>query len=312
MSPARVIIDTDPGIDDALAVLLALASPELQVEALTTVHGNTDVVQATSNALSVLALGGHPGVPVAVGADRPLVKPLLTARDTHGDKGMGYATLPSPARSPGEPHAVDLLVERVLAHPGEITVVALGPLTNLALALRLHPDLAGAIPRLVVMGGAIRAGGNTTPLAEFNTYCDPHATHIVLHSGIPVTLVPLDATYQVVLTPRHLDTLLRVDSPVTRFVADSTRYYMDYHRRYQSIDGCALNDPLALALTFAPDLVGIESHPVDVDLSSGPSLGKTYADFYRIDRDQPTVDIAFQVDTAAFLDLFIERIQSLA
>lgn len=312
MSPSRVIIDTDPGIDDALAILLALASPELEVEALISVHGNTDVVQATSNALSVLALGGRPDVPVAVGADRPLVRPLLTARDTHGDTGMGYATLPSPGRSPVDRHAVDLLIDSVLARPGEITVVALGPLTNLALALRLRPEIAQVVPRLVVMGGAIRAGGNTTPLAEFNTYCDPHATHIVLGSGIPVTLVPLDATYQVIFTPRHLDALLRVDSPVTKFVADSTRYYMDYHRRYQSIDGCALNDPLALALTFAPDLVSIESHPVDVDLSPGPSLGKTYADFYRIDRDQPIVDIALQVDTPAFLDLFIQRIQGLA
>ncbi len=312
MSATHVIIDTDPGIDDALAILLALGSPELEVEALTTVHGNTDVKQGTSNALSVLALGGRPDVTVAVGADRPLVKPLLTARDTHGDRGMGYATLPSPRRSPVDRHAVDLLIDRVLARPGDITVVALGPLTNLALSLRLRPHIAQAISRLVVMGGAIRAGGNTTPLAEFNTYCDPHATHIVLGSGIPVTLVPLDATYQVVFTPRHLDALLRVDSPVTRFVADSTRYYMDYHRRYQSIDGCALNDPLALALTFAPELVTIESHPVDVDLSPGPSLGKTYADFYRIDRDRPTVDIALQVDTPTFLDLFIERIQGLA
>lgn len=311
MSPTRVIIDTDPGIDDAIAILLALASPELEVEALTTVHGNSDVAQATSNALSVLTLAGSPDVPVAAGADRPLVQPPVTARDTHGDKGMGYAALSAAAAAPVDRHAVDLLIDSVLARPGEITVVALGPLTNLALALRLRPEIALAIPRLVVMGGAIRAGGNTTPLAEFNTYCDPHATHIVLKSGIPVTLVPLDVTYQVVFTPRHLERLLRVDSPVTRFVADSTRYYMDYHRRYQSIDGCALNDPLALALTFAPDLVTLEAHPADVDLSPGPSLGKTYADFYRIDRDQPTVDIALDVDTEAFLNLLIDRIQAL-
>lgn len=312
MTASRVIIDTDPGIDDALAILLGLASPELAVEALTTVHGNCDVARATSNALAVLELADRPDIPVAVGADRPLVKPLLTALETHGEVGMGYATLPAPTSQPVEVHAVNLLIERVLASPGEITIVALGPLTNLALALRLAPQIAEAIPHLIVMGGAIRAGGNTTPLAEFNTYCDPHAAHIVLRSGIPLTLVPLDATYQVVLTNEHVDRLLRVESPLTRFVADSTRFYMEYHRNHQSIEGCVINDPLALSLAFAPDLVSVESHPVGVDISAGPSLGNTYADFYRIDGDQPTIDIAVQVDAAAFLDLFLERIQTLA
>lgn len=311
MTATRVIIDTDPGIDDALAILLALASPELEVEALTTVHGNCDVAQATSNALAVLELGGRSDVPVATGAERPLVKRPLTARETHGEQGMGYATLPSPTAGAADQHAVSLLIERVLGAPGEITVVALGPLTNLALALRLAPELAGALRRLIVMGGAVRVGGNTTPLAEFNTFCDPHAAHILMRSGIPLTLVPLDATYQVVLTEAHVRRLLETRSAVTEFVADSTRYYMEYHRRYQSIEGCVINDPLALALAFSPELVTVEAHPVDVDITAGPGLGKTYADFYRIERAEPTVDVAFEVDTAAFLDLFLGRMRAL-
>lgn len=310
MTASRVIIDTDPGIDDALAILLALASPELAVEGLTTVHGNCGVAQASSNALAVLELGDRPDIPVAMGADRPLVKSPLTALETHGDTGIGYARLPTPTAHPVEQHAVEFLIERVLGSPGEITIVALGPLTNLALALRLAPQIAGAIPHLIVMGGAIRAGGNVTPLAEFNTYCDPHAAHIVLGSGIPLTLVPLDVTYQVVFTNQHVDHLLPIESPITKFVAESTRFYMEYHRSHQSIDGCVINDPLALSLAFSPDLVEVESHPVGVDISAGPSLGNTYADFYRIDGDRPTIDIAVRVDAAAFFDLFLERIKT--
>lgn len=308
----RIVIDTDPGIDDALAILLALASPEIEVEMLTTVHGNCEVTRATANALGVLELAGRADLPVAMGAPVPLVKPLLTAPETHGPTGMGYARLPRPSAEPIEGHAVTRLIEIVRSSPGEITVVALGPLTNLALALRLAPDLVGSIPRIVVMGGAIRVGGNTTPLAEFNTYCDPHAAQVVLGSGIPVTLVPLDVTYQVVMTPRHVDRLLEIDSPVTRFIADATRFYMEFHDEYQSIEGCVVNDPLALALAFVPDLVVTGAHPVGVDLSAGPSLGKTFADFYRMSSDGPLVDVALAVDAEAFLDLFMDRIERLA
>lgn len=312
MSPKRIIIDTDPGIDDALAILLALASPELRVEGLVTVHGNCTLEQATTNALGLLELAGRPDLPVVPGAPRPLVQPLLTAPETHGETGMGYGRLPDPSRGPVDRHGVEWMIETLLDSPGEVEVVALGPLTNIALALRMAPQIATAIPRLTIMGGAIREGGNTTPLAEFNTFCDPHAAHIVYQSGIPTTMVPLDVTYQVVLTTEHVDRLLETDSPVTRFVADSTRFYMEFHDQYQSIEGCVINDPLALALTFAPHLVATEAHPVGVDISGGTSMGKTYADFHRIRAKEPTIDVALGVDVAAFMDLFLERIERLA
>lgn len=160
--------------------------------------------------------------------ERPLVQPLLLAPETHGDTGLGYARLPEPRRQPDPRHGIDLIIETARAAPGEITLVALGPLTNLAMALRREPRLVNWLRRVIIMGGAIRHQGNTTPLAEFNVYCDPHAAHIVYHSGLPITLVPLDVTYQVVLKPAHVKDLLALGSPVARFIADATRFYMEF------------------------------------------------------------------------------------
>jgi purine nucleosidase len=192
----RILFDTDPGIDDACAILLALASPELSVEGLSIVHGNCSLEQATKNALSVLELVDASQIPVAKGCEVPLVQPSLLAPETHGDSGLGYATLPELRTKPVGQHAIDFLIEKILSSPGEFTLVAIGPLTNVALAIRQEPRIVEAVKELIVMGGAIRHEGNTTALAEFNTYVDPHAAQIVYHSGIPTTLVPLDVTYQ--------------------------------------------------------------------------------------------------------------------
>lgn len=308
----RIIIDTDPGIDDALAILLALASPELHLEALTVTIGNCTTAQGVVNALSMLELAGASHVPVAPGLDRPLLQPLLTAPETHGNTGLGYAQLPPPHRQPSNQHAVDLLIERIMAAPGEITVVAVAPLTNLALAIRREPRLAEAIGQVIIMGGAIRHEGNTTPLAEFNVYVDPHAAHIVYHSGLPITLVPLDVTYQCILTQADVDRLLAIDSPITRFVADSTRFYMEFHDEYQDIQGCVINDPLALALTFAPELVETTPLHVTVDTHSPLSLGKTMADFYHMWSKPPNMQVALKVQPRHFIELFLERIEALA
>ncbi|MBI1877846.1 MAG: nucleoside hydrolase [Chloroflexi bacterium] len=288
----RIIIDTDPGIDDALAILLALASPELRLEALTVTVGNCSTAQGVVNALSVLELAGAMDVPVAPGLDRPLLQPVLTAPETHGNTGLGYAQLPPPRQKPTSQHAVDLLIERIMAAPGEITLVAIGPLTNLALAIRREPALVQAVREVIIMGGAIRHEGNTTPLAEFNVYVDPHATYIVYHSGMPITLVPLDVTYQCILTQADVDRLLALDSPITHFVADSTRFYMEFHDEYQGIQGCIINDPLALALTFAPELVETNPLHVTVDIHSPLSLGKTMADFYQMWSQPPNMQVA--------------------
>lgn len=308
----RIIIDTDPGIDDALAILLALASPELRLEALTVTIGNCSTAQGVINALSVLELAGGADIPVAPGLDRPLLQPILTAPETHGNTGLGYAELPPPRQKPANQHAVDLLIERIMAAPGEVTLVAVAPLTNLAMAIRREPAIVEAVKEVVIMGGAIRHEGNTTPLAEFNVYVDPHAAYIVYHSGLPITLVPLDVTYQCILTQADVDRLLAIDSPITRFVADSTRFYMEFHDEYQSIEGCVINDPLALALTFAPELVETRPLHVTVDTHSPLSLGKTMADFYRMWDKPPNMQVALNVQPRRFIELFLERIEALA
>lgn len=308
--PKKILFDTDPGIDDACAILLALASPEITVEGLSVVHGNCSLEQATTNALSVLELAHASHVPVAKGCELPLVQPSLLAPETHGDTGLGYANLSAPRTRPVEQHAVDFLIEKILASPGEITLVAIGPLTNIALAIRQEPRIAPALKEIIVMGGALRYEGNTTALAEFNTYVDPHAAQIVYHAGIPATLVPLDVTYQCVLTPSDMRRLQEVDSPITKFVAEATRFYMEFHDEYQKIEGCVINDPLALALTFAPELCEYRDLPVDVDLSGGISMGKTVADFYNYSKKPVNMRVALGVRARDFIDLFIERIKS--
>ncbi|MCC6568701.1 MAG: nucleoside hydrolase [Anaerolineales bacterium] len=308
----HIILDTDPGIDDSLAILLALASPEISLEGLSIVHGNCSLAQATTNALSILELANATHIPVAVGCELPLVQPSLLAPETHGNTGLGYAKLSEPRTQPTRRHGCDFLIERIMSAPDEVTLVAIGPLTNIALAIRQEPRIVNALNELIIMGGAIRYEGNTTALAEFNTYADPHAAHIVYHAGIPTTLVPLDVTYQCVLTQGDVDRLLQLDSPLTRFIADATRFYMEFHDAYQGVQGCVINDPLALALTFAPELCDYQELPVDVDISGGVSLGKTIGDFYNYNKKPANMKVALGVRPRDFIEMFLERMEKLA
>ena len=309
--PKKILFDTDPGIDDSCAILLALASPELSLEGLSVVHGNCSLEQATTNVLSILELAKASHIPVARGCELPLVQPSLLAPETHGDTGLGYANLPEPQSKPVIQHGIDFLIETILASPGEISLVAIAPLTNVALAIRKEPRIVEALKELIIMGGAIRHEGNTTALAEFNTYVDPHAAQIVYHAGIPTTLIPLDVTYQCILTPGDVGRLQKIDSPITKFVAEATRFYMEFHDEYQQIEGCVINDPLALALTFAPELCTYQELPVEVDLSGGISMGKTVADFYNYGKKPANMKVALGVRARDFIDLFVERIRKL-
>ena len=311
MNPKRIIIDTDPGIDDALAILLALASPELQIEGLTIINGNCSVDQGVQNALSILELAGAEHIPVARGCEFPLVQPLLLAAETHGETGIGYAHLPPPKIKPIESHAIDFIIEKVLQNPGEITIVALGPLTNIAMAIRYEPKIISKIQAIYIMGGAIQFGGNTTPLAEFNTFADPHAAHIVYHSGLPITLIPLDVTYQVIITQNHIKRLLQLPTEIPQFIADATRFYMEFHDEYQKIDGCVINDPLALATCFNPSFVELYDYYVDVDISGGVSMGKTFADFFHQEKKSPNMKVAMKVSANDFIEFFLTRIKNL-
>jgi purine nucleosidase len=312
MNPTRIIIDTDPGIDDALAILLALASPELKVEGIVTVHGNCTVDQATVNTLAILELAKAANVPVAKGFSLPLVQPSLFAAETHGDSGLGYAKLPEPQIQTRSEHGSDFLIEKIMSNPGEMTLLAIGPLTNVAVAIRKEPRIVQMVNEVIIMGGAIRHHGNTTPSAEFNMHVDPHAAHMVFQSGMPITLVPLDVTYQCILTPEDVERLNRLASPVTKFIDDATRFYMEFHDEYQEIKGCAINDPLALALAFAPELCGYKQLYVEVDISGGISMGNTSGDFYTFRKQAANMNVALSVRPRDFIELFLERIEMLA
>ncbi len=312
MNQRRILFDTDPGIDDALAILLALASPELKIEGISAVHGNCSLDQAATNALSVLELAKAVDIPVARGFELPLVQPSLLAPETHGNTGLGYAQLPAPKIKAVAQHSVEFLTEKIMSAPGEITLVCIGPLTNVAVAIRKEPRIVQAVKDVIIMGGAIRHQGNTTPQAEFNVYVDPHAAHIVYHSGMPITLVPLDVTYQCIFTHADVDRLLKIKSPITQFIADATRFYMEFHDEYQKIDGCIINDPLALALTFAPELCDYEEHFVDVDISGGVSMGNTFADFYKMTKSSANMKVALGVRARDFIELFMERVGRLS
>lgn len=312
MKPQRIILDVDPGIDDAMTILLAQASPEVQLEAVTVVNGNVTVDIGTNNALKVLELIHSEDIPVYSGMDRPLVQPLLNAFDTHGTSGLGYANLPEPVTKAKPEHAVDFIIKKVLESPGEIVIVAVGPLTNVAMAIRREPAVIKALKGLYIMGGAVKVGGNVTPQAEFNIVCDPHAAHIVLNADIPTYMAPLDVTYQVLLRKEQIEQLLKFPSPVTRLVADAGRYVMEFLMDSQDVRGAALNDPLALAMVFAPQLVKTFPYYVGVDVSCGVSMGKTYADFYNVEHQAHKVNVGLEVQAEQFVDLFVERITRLA
>lgn len=308
----RIIIDTDPGVDDALTFLLALASPEIKLEALTTVQGNVTIEKATRNALSVLELANASYIPVVQGCSHPLIKtPHNSGEAVHGSSGIGEAVLPEPKSNAIEGHAVDYLIDRVLAEPGELSIFPIGPLTNIALAIRKEPRFAKAVKELVIMGGAIRSGGNITPLAEFNINEDPHAAHVVFNSGIPITLIPLDATYKCLLTADDVERLNKIDSPIAKFVRDATATYMDFYLKYEGFKGCALHDPLTLAVILAPKIFSFEYHYVDVDISGGVSTGKTFADFMKVAKRPANIKVALDVRGRDFVELFIERMESL-
>lgn len=313
MNPTRIIIDTDPGVDDALTFLLALASPEIKLEAITTVHGNIGIENTTRNALAVLELANASHIPVARGCELPLVSELATSGViVHGQSGVGRAVLPEPKSKVIDQHAIDFLIQRILAEPNQITLFTIGPMTNLALAIRKEPRIASALKELIIMGGAIRQGGNATPLAEFNIHADAHAAHIVFHSGIPMTLIPLDVTYKCLLSAADVKRLNKIDSPIARFVRDATSVYMDFYKKYEGFDGCALHDPLTLATIIAPELLTIEEHYIDVDIAGGVSMGNTFADFMKVSKKPANMKVALDVRGRDFIELFIERMESLS
>ena len=342
-----LILDVDTGIDDSLALLYAAGSTDADLVAVTCVSGNVDGRQVAINTLAVLELAGRHDVEVALGRETPLVRALETTPETHGPQGLGHAELPPPSSQLSDRHAVDLILDEVRRRPGEITLVTLGPLTNLAIAVLREPALPRLLKGYALMGGAFGVSGNTTPTTEWNIHCDPEAARIVFRAWadagatdptIPRPLVlGLDVTEQARILPDDVVRLARragstpddsialargedpmhatrsvASNPIVRFVADALRFYMEFHARYDGFYGAFIHDPLALAAALDRSLVTTEALYVDVETHGELTTGMTVADRRRLTGKPPNLDVATSADVAQFLDRLVERVGGLA
>lgn len=313
MSARPVLIDTDPGIDDAMAIAVALASPELEVVGLTTTFGNHDVATTTANAQRVLDALGRSEVPVVAGAHRPLVREgHRPATFVHGDDGLGDAGFPPPSRAPlAGTHAASWIVEQVRARPGELTLVPIGPLTNVALALHLDPGIVELVRQVVIMGGAVRRPGNVTPAAEANIWNDPHAADQVLGAGWPVTLLGLDVTSRLAADRAWLDSVAVVDAPGARLVAATAPTYVRFHEQTESFEGIHCHDVTTILHLVDPELFRYEEMAVWVPttgLAAGQTLGGDPDALGEEWQGRPLVRVALDVEAPAALDLVHRRL----
>lgn len=324
-SPSRVIIDTDPGIDDALALILALHSPELQVEAITTVGGNVSGEQALTNALRVLEVLDLPEAPpVAEGCRGPLAREPITARHVHGEDGLGdigglveadgAPRYPLPVLTPSGHHAVDLILDLVRDNPEELTIIALGPLTNVARAFERDADAMRGVRRIVAMGGSVSGVGNVTPVAEFNFHADPHAAAQVLASGAEVIVVGLDVTTKTLLTRVALDDRLRETTDrVSRFIGDVSGKYFEVNETRRGLAGCPLHDPLAVGVAIDASFTELRTFDADVETEGRLTAGMLVADRRsgaRATRGTTggAIQAAVDVDAARFVEFFLQRV----
>lgn len=312
--PRKLIIDTDPGIDDAMAILFALKAPELEIIGLTTIFGNVYTNLATQNALRLIEWAGVSEIPVAHGAERPLVAPLESVADfVHGSDGLGNVNLPLPRGRAIDQSAARFIVETVMANPGQITLVPIGPLTNLALALALEPRLAKNVAEVVLMGGAALVNGNVTPAAEANIINDPHAADVVFTAGWPVTMIGLDVTMQTVMNDAYMTELKASGSATAEFVYQISRFYRDFHDQDYGLAGMHTHDPSAIAYVIEPTLFTAERGPVRV-VTEGIAVGQTLLDrrqrWYQPNgwSNQPLVNVCLGVDSERLLALYRERI----
>ncbi len=307
MPARRIIIDTDPGHDDAVAILAAIASVELDLMALTTVAGNVPIDKTVENTLRVRELAGDPTVPVYRGCSRPMVNDLVTAEFVHGQTGLDGPHLPEPTRGVEVEHAVDYLTDTLReAADGSVTLCVIGPMTNIAMALVKEPALATKIKEFVIMGGSFHAGGNVTPTAEFNVFVDPHAAHVVLTSGVPMTIMPLDVTHQAQATKARIEAFRALGSPVGEAVGVMLEFAGRFDIAKYGFDGYPLHDPTVIAYLLEPDIfAGREGH-VAVGLESGVGHGMTSADWWGKDGSEPNANVMLSLDADRYYELLTE------
>lgn len=313
MSDTRsIIIDTDPGQDDALAILLALASPELNVLGLVGVAGNVPLALTTRNIRVVCELAGRRDMPVFAGADRPLKRSLVTAEHVHGKTGLDGVDLPEPTMVLQQQHGADFIVETVMEQPeGSVTLCALGPLTNVAMALQKQPLIAARLKGLVMMGGGFFEGGNITPAAEFNIFVDPEAAAIVLEAGIATTMIPLDCTHQALTSSRRIESFRSLGT----MVGDACAGWMEFFERFDEdkygTDGGPLHDPNVIAYLLQPEIYSSRFINVAVETRSELTLGMTIADWWQVSARPPNVTYVRSLDDDAFYRLLLDRIARL-
>ncbi len=314
----KVLIDCDPGVDDALAILLAAGNPAVEIVAITTVAGNQTLAKVTDNALRIAAAAGLV-VPIAAGCDRPLVRDQILAPEIHGDSGLGGVAWPDPVGSPVDAHAVDLIIDTVLAAPGEVTLVPIGPLTNIAMAIRKRPEIVGAVRDVVLMGGSYTRG-NTTPAAEFNILVDPEAAAAVFSAGWTVTMVGLDLTRQAPVTADLVERIAAIDSGLSRLVLDTMTFYNSAIAELgRSADGKrpagSLHDPCAVAAVIDQTLLELVPAYVEVETSSRLTYGMTVTDFdlrRHLSNTSPNAKVATRLDAPRFYDLLVGAITALS
>jgi inosine-uridine nucleoside N-ribohydrolase len=305
----KIHLDCDPGHDDAIALLLALASPEVDLVGVSTVHGNQTLEKTTVNALKLLEFVGRTDVPVAVGADRPLRREPFVAEYVHGESGMDGPALPAPTTAPVAEHAVDFIARVVRESDEPVTLVPTGPLTNIGLFLARHPEAAARVERIVLMGGAI-GEGNVTPAAEFNIWADPEAADRVFSSGLDVTMVGLDVTHRAIFGPEPT-ARLQAAGRVGAMVAELLDFYGRFHREAYGWDGSPIHDAVAMAHAFRPGILETVHTGVRVDCGEELGRGRTNVDLRGRVGWEPNAHVAVEIDADAFIELLVERLSSL-
>ena len=312
MAKQKIIIDTDPGQDDAVAILLALASTELEVLGITAVAGNVPLDWTQKNARRICELAGRPEMRVFAGASQPLVRPLVTAEHVHGDTGMDGPDLPEPTMPLQSQHAVDFLIEELLRQPSStVTLCTLGALTNVALALQRAPEIAQRIQQIVLMGGGYSEGGNITPAAEFNIYVDPHAAKIVFASGIPLVVVPLDVTHQVLTTRKRMVAIAAIGTRVARTTVEMLDFFERFDVQKYGSDGGPLHDPCVIAYLLQPDLFQGRLCNVEIETESELTMGTTVVDWWGVTDRPKNAHFMRGVNADGFFNLLTERLKTL-
>lgn len=313
MSPRKIIIDTDPGQDDAVAILLALASPEdIDVLGITCVAGNVPLDLTSKNARIICELAGKPDVPIYAGCDRPMGRDLVTAEHVHGKTGLNGPVLPDPTMPLQDGHAVDFIIDTLRqSAPKSVTLCALGPLTNIATAFEKAPDVTLAVQEIVLMGGAYFEVGNITPTAEFNIYVDPQAADITVKSKIPIIVMPLDVTHKALVTPPRNDAFRALGTPVGTAVAQMTDFFERFDKEKYGSDGAPLHDPCVMAYLINPDLFAGRHINVEIETQSELTMGMTVADWWRVTDRPANALFVKDIDADGFFDLLTERLARL-